>query len=173
LIEYINTLHPIILAVLAAAAVLFHPMQGARAILFFSFGYLSTILMFDLGWFATYGQHYYPLIIASALTIFLYHSLDITKALCIAWIIEVILISLNASMIWEIGLSPIRHWQATVILNAIALAVLVVNWWKYDNRIVYHRFFSLDQPLGIFGSEYSITDQEADGKESTKSEKNR
>jgi len=169
LIEWINQLHPIMLVLLGTVAVLFHPMQGARAILFFGFGYLSTVLMFNWGLFPEYKTHYYPLIIASAMTILLYHSLDITRALCIAWMIEVILISLNASMIWQLGLSDMNHWKASVILNAVELVVLVGNWWKYDNRIVYSRFFNLDQPIGIFGSEYTLTDQEADGKESEES----
>lgn len=169
LIEWINQLHPIMLVLLGTVAVLFHPMQGARAILFFGFGYLSTVLMFNWGLFPEYKTHYYPLIIASAMTILLYHSLDITRALCIAWMIEVILISLNASMIWQLGLSDMNHWKASVILNAVELVVLVGNWWKYDNRIVYSRFFDLDQPIGIFGSEYTLTDQEADGKESEES----
>jgi len=130
--------------------------------IFFGFGYFSTTILYYLGYAPAYGDHYHPLIMASALTILLYHSLDITVPLFIAWVIELILIALNASMVWQIGLSPIQHWSATILLNFIELIVLSLNWWIHGNRILYHRFFNLDQPLAVFSREYTFTTCEAE-----------
>ena len=172
IILLIAEIMPIILGIFCLIAILFHPIPGARAMIFFGFGYFSTTILYYLGYAPDYGQHFHPLIIASAFTILLYHSLDITVPLFIAWIIELILIALNASMVWQIGLTPMQHWSVTILLNFLELMVLSVNWWVHSERIVYRRFFDLDQPLAIFSREYTIVDHEThQGKEEERGRK--
>ncbi len=142
----ISQAFPYLLILVSSLALIFHPIQGARAILFFTFGYFLTTAVYRLGFCADYATRFHPLIIASAITIILYHSLDITVGLLAAWLIELVLMMLNISMIWGVGIMPSLHWQATVVLNTAEFLILAGNWW-YGHRIVYSRFFDLDIPL--------------------------
>jgi hypothetical protein len=143
-----------VLLLILPAAVLFHPVPGARAVLFFTFGYFLTTAIYSLGYFAEYETRYHPLIFASVVTIILYHSLDITPHIMVAWVAESILIALNALMIWNAGVSTMLHWQITVAINAFVLIILLGGWGHGMGRVLYNRLFDLDIPLGFIGSEY-------------------
>lgn len=147
---------PFLLIIVSSLALIFHPIQGARAILFFTFGYFLTTAIYSLGFASEYGTRYHPLIIASAITILLYHSLDITWGLLCAWIIELLLIVLNILVIWNSGITPSIHWQATVLLNAAEFLILVGNW-GHGNPVVYSRFFDLDIPLRLVAARQRAT----------------
>jgi hypothetical protein len=150
----IAQLFPYVLLCIAPFAILFHPLQPARALLFFIFGYFLTTAMYSLGFFDVYGTRYHPLIFASAITIVLYHSLDITPHILAAWIIELVLIGLNASMVWNGGVSLLLHWQLSVALNALSLFILVGGWIHGSGRVLYSRRYDLDIPVGFIGSRY-------------------
>jgi len=156
----ISQLFPYLLIIVSSLALVFHPIQGARAFLFFTFGYFLTTAIYSLGFGAEYGSRYHPLIIASAITIILYHSLDITHGLLCAWIIELLLIVLNILMIWNAGIPPSLHWSITVVLNAAEVLVLAGNWW-HGNHIVYSRRYSLDIPLWPARHRYRVAHQES------------
>ena len=156
----ISQAFPIILIVLSSLALIFHPIQGARAILFFTFGYFLTTAIYSLGFASSYDTRYHPLIIASAITIILYHSLDITWGLLCAWVIELLLIVLNILMIWGSGITASLHWQATIVLNAAELLILIGNWYA-GSHIVYGRRYSLDLPLHFAGHRYRVARSES------------
>jgi len=155
-----NEAFPYLLIIVGSLALLFHPVQGARAILFFVFGYFFTESLYGLGLFDSYGSRYHPLIIASALTILLYHSLDITWGLLLAWLIELFLISLNLSMVWDSGITASLHWKVTVVSNMLEFGLLVGNWW-HGNRVVYSRFFDLDLPISSVGMRFRVAHQKS------------
>lgn len=155
----ISQAFPYLLIAISSLALVFHPIQGARAILFFTFGYFLTTAIYSLGFAAEYDTRYHPLIIASAITILLYHSLDITWGLLCAWVIELILMVLNILMVWDAGIAPSLHWQATVLLNAAEFLILIGNW-GHGNPVVYSRFFDLDIPLRALGARYRAAHQE-------------
>lgn len=152
---------PYFLAFFAAIALCFHPVQGARAVLFFAFGYFSTDILYQWGLFQDYDTRYHPLIFASVITILLYHSLDITPGIFVAWVIELLLIILNMGRIWGIS-APWAHWQITVVLNLCAFGALLWSWWHGNRHILYSKFFNLDIPLGFIGTGYRLVNQKSD-----------
>ena len=156
----ISQFFPYLLIAVSSLALVFHPIQGARAVLFFTFGYFLTTAIYSLGFFLEYGTRYHPLIIASAITILLYHSLDITWGLLCAWVIELLLIVLNILMVWNAGIAPSLHWSITVMLNTAEFLMLIGNWGHGSNRIVYARLFDLDLPVFPAGARYSAARQE-------------
>ena len=166
----ISQFFPYALIIISSLALIFHPIQGARAILFFTFGYFLTTAVYSLGFCADYDTRYHPLIIASAITIILYHSLDITWSVLCAWVIELILIVLNICMIWGTGITPSLHWQATVVLNAASLMILVGGWWHGNARVLYSRRYSLDIPLRFAGHRYHAARAESARAEGAKSQ---
>lgn len=151
---------PYLLVALLPAAILFHPIQGARSVLFFIFGYFLTTALYSLGFFEDYGTRYHPLIFASVITIVLYHSLDVTPYILVAWITELFLIGLNAMLLFGAGITPSLHWQLTVGLNAFSLLVLLLGWFNGTGRILYGKRFSLDLPLGFVGHGYRLVSAE-------------
>mgnify|MGYP001570036639 CR=1 FL=1 len=156
----ISQAFPYALIVISSLALIFHPIQSARAFLFFTFGYFLTTAIYSLGFAASYDTRYHPLIIASAITILLYHSLDVTWGILCAWIIELLLIVLNILMVWDAGIPPSLHWQATIVLNAAEFLILIGNW-GYGNTVLYSRFFDLDLPLRITGHRYRVARAES------------
>lgn len=156
----IAQLFPWLLACILPFAVVFHPVPGARSVLFFTFGYFLTTALYSLGFFEGYVTRYHPLIFASVITICLYHSLDITVQLLFAWLAELFLIGLNAAMIWNMGVPPYLHWQLTTGTNLAVLLVLLGGWTHGSGRILYSRWLDLDIPLGFAGSEYRFARQE-------------
>lgn len=159
---------PYLLIIVGSLALLFHPVQGARAILFFVFGYFFTEALYGLGLFDSYGSRYHPLIIASALTILLYHSLDITWGLLLAWLIELFLITLNLSMVWDSGITASLHWKLTVVSNMLEFGLLIGSWWHGNARILYSRLFDWDIPLSSIGMRFRLAHPESaivEGKE--------
>jgi len=153
---------PYLLLLIAGVAIIFHPIPGARAVLFFIFGYFLTTALYSLGWFEDYGTRYHPLIFASVITILLYHSLDITPHILVAWVAELFLIGLNAAMIWGAPIAPFLHWELTVSANIFVLLILLGGWSHGNGRILYNRWFDLDIPLGFIGSEYRFTCKSAE-----------
>lgn len=163
----IDQLFPLVLLCLLPFALTFHPVPGARAVLFFIFGYFLTTALYSAGLFIEYGTRYHPLVFASAITIALYHSLDITPHLLVAWLAELFLIGLNASMILGTGVAPYLHWQITTATNLAVLLVLIGGWTHGSGRILYYRWIDLDVPLGFVGSEYRFArekDHQAKGR---------
>lgn len=165
----ISQAFPYVLIIISSLALIFHPIQGARAILFFTFGYFLTTAVYSLGFAADYDTRYHPLIIASAITIILYHSLDVTWGILCAWVIELLLIVLNILMVWNAGVLPSLHWQVTVLLNAAEFGVLLGNWWYGAGHIVYGRRYSLDLPVFFAGHRYRAAHQESPRVEGPKS----
>ena len=154
----IHNYFPFVLIIATSLALVFYPIQRARAILFFAFGYFLTTALYSMGYFADYDTRYHPLIISSFITILLYHSLDITVFLCAAWLIELALMVINIIMISS-GISALAHWNLTVILNLTEFTLLLGNWWYGHNPVVYRKFFDLDIPLFLCSGRYCIVDK--------------
>lgn len=157
----ISQAFPYVLIIISSLALVFHPIQGARAILFFTFGYFLTTAVYSLGFATDYDTRYHPLIFASAITILLYHSLDVTWGLLCAWVIELLLIVLNILMVWGYAITPSLHWQVTVVLNAAEFLILAGNWYVGSSHIVYGRRYSLDLPVYFARPRYRVAHQES------------
>lgn len=155
----LDTIFPWVVGLLIPFAVMFHPIPSARAVLFFAFGFFLTEAMYSLGFFLDYDTRYHPLVFASVITIALYHSLDITWHLLFAWLAELFLIGLNASMILDMGVASFMHFQLTTATNLVVLVVLIGGWTYGSGRVLYNRWIDLDIPLGFIGSEYRFTRQ--------------
>lgn len=156
----ISFLFPYALLLIAPIAIMFHPVPGARALMFFIFGFFLTTALYSLGFFTDYSTRYHPLVFASVITILLYHSLDITPHILVAWVAELFLIGLNASMILGAGVSAYLHWEITTAINAFVLLILLGGWGHGSSRILYRHWYSLDVPLGFVGSEYCLACKE-------------
>ncbi len=152
----ISQAFPFVLIIVSSLALIFHPIQGARALLFYTFGYFLTTAIYSLGFAADYDTRYHPLIIASAITILLYHSLDVTWGLLCAWVIELLLIVLNILLIWDAGIKPSIHWQATVVLNTAEFLILAGNWYVGSSHVIYARRYDLDLPIFSAGHRYRV-----------------